>query len=85
MISEALEETLKEWELCPLKQVCLTTDSGANMVAAARNLGWTRISCFGHNLHSGVTKALDKDRKFERALGVARKIVSAFSCSWSRL
>ena len=37
VISDALEETLKEWELSPLKQVCLTTDSCANMVAAARN------------------------------------------------
>ncbi len=84
VISEPLEENLKEWELSPLKQVCLTTNSGANMVAAAKNLGWTRISCFGHNVHLGVSKALDKDRKCERALGVARKIVSAFSCSWKR-
>ena len=84
MISDALEETLKEWELSPLKQVCLTTDNGAIMVAAARNLCWTRTSCFGRNLHLGVTKALDKDGKCERALGVVRKIVGAFSCSWKR-
>ena len=45
------------------------------MVAAARNVCWTRISCFGHNLHLGVTKALDNDGRCERVLGIARKIV----------
>ena len=81
VLAEAFTETLEEWNLCPTKQVCMTTDSGANIVAAARILKWTQISCFGHNLHLAITKALDKDRRCARALGVARKIVSAFSYS----
>ncbi|XP_011408230.1 PREDICTED: zinc finger BED domain-containing protein 1-like [Amphimedon queenslandica] len=84
VISDALEDTLQEWKLSAVKQVCLTTDSAANMVSAARNLGLTRISCFGHNLHLGITKALDKDRRCDRAIGVAKKIVSHFSCSWKK-
>ena len=59
----------------------LTTDSGANVVAAANLLSWVRISCFGHNLHLAITKALNNDVRCSRALGVARKIVSAFSLS----
>lgn len=83
-ISDALVETLTEWKLSSDKQICLTTDSGANVVAAARILGWKRMSCFGHNLHLGITKALDRNSRCTRALAVSRKIVSAFSSSWKR-
>jgi len=84
IIGEALKETLAEWHLDSKVQVALTTDSGANVVAAANLLDWVRISCFGHNLHLAITKALNDDRRCSRALGVARKIVSAFSLSWKR-
>ena len=84
IIGEALKETLAEWQLDSKVQVALTTDSGANVVAAANLLQWVRISCFGHNLHLAITKALNDDRCCSRALGVARKIVSAFSLSWKR-
>ena len=83
-IADALRETLDEWKLNSANQVCLTTDNGANIVAAAKELKWPRLSCFGHNLHLGITKALDADRRCSRALGMARKIVSVFSCSWKR-
>ena len=84
IISEALKEILQEWNLDSQKQVSLTTDSGANIVAAANLLNWIRISCFGHNLHLAITKALNNDVRCSRALGVARKIVSGFSLSWKR-
>ena len=84
VIADMLEATMEEWNLSPSQQVCITTDSGSNITAAANRLEWTRISCFGHNLHLAITKALDKDRRCSRALGIAHKIVSAFSTSWKR-
>ena len=81
---DALEETMSEWKLTPNNLVCLTTDSGSDIVSAAKKLDWTRLSCFGHNLDLAITKALSKDRRCERALVIARKMVSSFSCSWKR-
>lgn len=71
-------------DLKPQQQVALKTDNGSNIVAAARALSWLRISCFGHNLHLGVTKAIDNDRRCTRAIGVAHKIVILFTMSWKR-
>ena len=65
-------------------QVCLTTDNGSNIVKAANDLEWLRLSCFGHNLHLAVTKALNGDQRCVRVLGICRKIISAFSQSWKR-
>lgn len=62
----------------------LTTDSGANVVAAANLLNWKWISCFGHNLHLAITKALNNDVRCSRALGVVHKIVSGFSLNWKQ-
>ena len=82
IIGEALKETLAEWQLDSKVQVALTTDSGANVVAAADLSQWVRILCFGHNLHLAITKALNDDRRCSGALSLARKIVSA--SSWKR-
>ena len=54
-LAEAMEAALESWELCTTKQVCLTTDNGANIVCAADLLSWPRFSCFGHNLHLAIT------------------------------
>ena len=79
---------MSEWSLKADNLVCLTTDSGSNIhvhvVAAARKLGWTWLSCFGHNLDLAIAKAVSKDKRCNRALAVARRIVSSFSCSWKR-
>ena len=83
-IAEAMLTTLESWGLQPAKQVCLTTDSGANIINAASRLNWQRLSCFGHNLHLAVTKAINSDVRCTRALGLSRKIVSAFSNSWKK-
>ena len=84
VIAEALQASLKEWNLQESNQVCMTTDSGANIKAAANLLSWTRVSCFGHNLHLAVTKAINNDHRCTRAIGVAHKVVSCFSLSWKR-
>ena len=83
-LAEAMMLTLEAWELDVTKQVCLTTDNGSNIKNATQRLGWPRISCFGHNLHLSITKAVAHDHRCSRALGVCRKIVSAFSMSWKR-
>jgi len=57
---------------------------GTNMISAASPLGWQRLACFGHSLNLAVTNALKDDQRVTRALGVARKIVGAFSVSWKR-
>ena len=83
-IADALESTLESWNLAQNKQVCLTTDSGSNIINATRQLKWTRLACFGHNLHLAITKSIKDDRRCSRVSGVCHKLVSAFSQSWKR-
>ena len=84
VLAEAMESTLQQWQLKAAQQVSLTTDNGANIVSAARSLKWVRVSCFGHNLHLAITKAIANDGRCARAIAVGRKIVSAFSLSWKK-
>ena len=83
-LAEAMQNALEAWGLEECKQVCVTTDSGSNMVNAASRLNWLRLSCFGHNLHLAITNSLKCDDRCSRALGLSRKIVSAFSMSWKK-
>lgn len=82
VIADSLTTTLVLWELKAENQVCLTTDNGSNIKMTAEDLQWPRLSCFGHNLHLSITKSIDCDSRCSRALGLARKIVSAFHTSW---
>ncbi|KAK0130631.1 hypothetical protein N1851_034887 [Merluccius polli] len=36
------------------RQMCLTTDSGANIVKAVQLNDWRRLQCFGHRLHLAI-------------------------------
>lgn len=83
-LAEAMEAALGAWDLHAANQTCLTTNNGSNIKNAAGHLLWPRLSCFGHNLHLAITKALQGDNRCSRALGVSRKVVSAFSISWKR-
>ncbi len=73
--AKILAEGMKE-------QVCLTTDSGANIVKAAHDLAWPCISCFGHNLQLAMTNAMKDEPRISRAVGICKRIV--FSQSWKR-
>ena len=53
-IEEGLKEALLTWSLIEDKMVCITTDSGANVVKATSLNGWTRLQCSGHRLHSAI-------------------------------
>lgn len=83
-LADGMNEILNQWQLSPTKQVCLTTDSGANIVKAARDLNWPWISCFGHNLHLAITNAMKDEPRISRAIGLCKRIVAAFSQSWKR-
>ncbi|XP_046873195.1 E3 SUMO-protein ligase ZBED1-like [Hypomesus transpacificus] len=83
VLAEALQSALADWELDEHKMACITTDNGANIVAAIRNLGWPWLNCFGHNLHLAVSHGLDSDKdRTARAMGLCRNLVNTFNLSW---
>ena len=43
-LARAMEATLDAWDLDETNQVCSTTDSGTNIIKAAADLGWPRLS-----------------------------------------
>lgn len=53
-IADGLKQFLNEWGLDEEKQVCLTTDSGSNVVKAVALNKWRRLTCFGHCLHNAI-------------------------------
>lgn len=82
-LGENLKSALADWGLEELKLVCITTDNGANIVAAVRNLGWPWLNCFGHNLHLAVSHGLDSDKdRTARAIGLCKSLVNTFNMSW---
>lgn len=54
VIAKGLAELLESWGLDEHKLVCITTDSGANILKATALNHWTRLQCFGHRLHSAI-------------------------------
>lgn len=83
VLAEAIKSALADWELDEGKMACITTDNGANIVAAIRNLGWPWLNCFGHNLHLAVCHGLDSDKdRTARAMGLCRNLVNTFNLSW---
>ncbi|XP_038064087.1 E3 SUMO-protein ligase ZBED1-like [Patiria miniata] len=81
-LNEALRAGLREWDLPVEKLACITTDNGANIVKAVRDLGWPWLNCFGHNLHLAVTNSVNDTPNTARAIGICHSIVACFSHSW---
>ena len=54
------------------------------MVSAITKLGWSHLSCFGHNLNLGVTNAMKEEDRIIRAVGVCKKVVQHFAQSWKK-
>ena len=63
-ISHEIRRVCQEWEI-DNKIVAIVTDNAANMVAAARNLGWQNIPCFAHTLNLIVQNALGEIRELQ--------------------
>ncbi|XP_030016881.1 zinc finger BED domain-containing protein 1-like [Sphaeramia orbicularis] len=83
LIAQGLKDSLAHWKLDEEKMVCMTTDSGTNMIKALKLNQWTHLSCFGHRLHNAIGNAC-KDAHIECAVGVCKKVISAFSFSWKK-
>ncbi|KAK0153618.1 Zinc finger BED domain-containing protein 1 [Merluccius polli] len=83
MIALNLREALESWGLPEAHQVCVTTDNATNNVKALQLNDWTRLQCFGHRLHLAIERSV-KEPQVERAIGVCKKVVSAFCNSWKR-
>jgi len=73
-LAQGLKESLAAWSLEEDKMVCITTDSGANIVKAAALNHWTRLQCFGHRLHLAIGE-----------LSITINYVYAFSFNWRHL
>ena len=61
MIARGFVEALTSSGLSEDRQACITTDSVANdpnRVKAASLNKWTRLQCFGHQLHLSIGKLL---------------------------
>lgn len=84
MLAEELRECVQEWEVGEEKVSCVTTDNGAHIVSAIRELDWPWLNCFGHNLNVAVNNAMKDKEKTDRAFGVCRSINGAFAHSWQR-
>ncbi|XP_067257290.1 E3 SUMO-protein ligase ZBED1-like [Chanodichthys erythropterus] len=82
-IAGGLMDALASWGLSEERQVCITTDSGTNIIKAAELNRWTRLQCFGHRLNSAIEK-VNQDKRVDRAIGVCKKVVAAFSYSWKK-
>ena len=84
-LHEALVEALGEWGLDIDNLACITTDSGANIKAAIRQMNVPWLSCFGHNLNLAVTNALKSETKAtDHAMAVCHRVNALFSHSWKR-
>ena len=88
-IASVLQETLESWKLhvhnvIEEQLVCMTSDSGCNVIKAAVELGWVRLSCFSHNLHNAVNNLIKDDVHISCATGICNKIVgtTCISHSW---
>ena len=79
----ALQDVLENWQLSSERFVATTTDNALNYVAAFEILGWTRVSCFGHNLNLAVSKGLDNHR-VQQAIARCHSLIELFSRSWKK-
>ena len=76
-ISEAILDVFDNRSLDATELVATTTDNGSNFVAAFNSLEWPHISCFGHNLHLAINKAVNVDRLY-RAVKRRCSLVEVF-------
>ena len=80
---EVISDIHANWKLSLDDLLVTTTDNGSNFVAGFYTKGWTRLSCFGHNLDLAVGKGLDH-AQIQKALGCCHSLVECFSRSWKK-
>lgn len=52
LVAQGLKDALSSCNLAEDQLVCMTTDSGTNMIRALKDNGWPNLQCFGHRLHN---------------------------------
>ncbi|XP_056111044.1 E3 SUMO-protein ligase ZBED1-like [Rhinichthys klamathensis goyatoka] len=83
IIAQGLKDALTSWNLDEERLICMTTDSGTNIIKALRDNEWPNLQCFGHKLYNAIENGV-KDPRINRAIGVCKKAVAAFSYSWMK-
>ncbi|XP_023191823.1 zinc finger BED domain-containing protein 1-like [Xiphophorus maculatus] len=78
-LGKNLKSALADWGLDEHKLVCITTDSGANMVAAIGNPGSAAEASTSTLLFGGLDS--DKERT-ARPIGLGRRLVKTFNLSF---
>ncbi|XP_035288184.1 zinc finger BED domain-containing protein 1-like [Anguilla anguilla] len=80
-----LREAVCEWGLEDSRISGITIDNAPNLMAAAKDLGWPLVTCFGRNVDLAVNLSIQaQKRRTDRVFGLCRSIAGAFSHSWRR-
>ncbi len=58
IIPQGLKDALSSWNLAEDRLVCMTTDSGTNMIKALQDNEWPNLQYFRHRLHNAIGKSL---------------------------
>lgn len=58
IIAQGLKDALSSWKLPEERLICMTTDSGTNIIKALKDNEWPNLQCFGHRLHNAIGKSL---------------------------
>ncbi|XP_073727057.1 E3 SUMO-protein ligase ZBED1-like [Misgurnus anguillicaudatus] len=82
-IALELKDALNSWGLSEERLTRMTTDSDSKVSRAMKDNNWPNLKCLGHRLHNAVVNGV-KDERIDRAIGVCKKAVSAFSYSWKK-
>jgi hypothetical protein len=80
-IAAMLRSILRDYNIYLQQITCFTTDSGANMVKACRDMNVVRVPCFGHILHNSICNAI-KNERLQSVVKLCRQIVTTFSHSF---
>lgn len=57
IVAQGLRDALNSWNLAEDRLICMTTDSGSNMIKALKDNAWPNLQCFGHRLHNAIGKS----------------------------
>lgn len=62
IIAHGLKDALSSWGLSEERLICMTTDSGTNIIKALKDNNWPSLQCFGHILHNAIGKSWCKNK-----------------------
>ncbi|GFV29805.1 t-complex protein 1 subunit delta [Trichonephila clavipes] len=82
-IAEVLRSILNDWGIDVQNIMSITTDNGRNILKSIEelNLENAHISCFAHNINTGVNHSLDIP-VLKKVVARLKKLQNAFAMSW---